>query len=81
MMTPEEMEALPVQARVDIWRQKQIAGTLTDEDMRQAIQVIREGRVAAAALGATRKAAKGPPRSAEELLASFLESQDGEQPG
>jgi ribosomal protein L12E/L44/L45/RPP1/RPP2 len=78
MMTPEEMEALPVQARVDIWRQKQIAGTLTDEDMRQAIQVIREGRVAAAALGATRKAAKGPPRSAEELLAGFLGSEEAD---
>lgn len=78
MMTPEEMEGLPVQAMVDIWRQKQIAGTLTDDEMRRAVQVIREGRVAAAALGATRKAAKGPPRSAEELLAGFLESQDDE---
>jgi hypothetical protein len=76
MMTAEDMESLPVQAQIDIWRQKQIAGTLTDDEMRRAVQLIREGRVAAAQLGATRKAAKGPPRSAEELLAGFLGSEE-----
>jgi ribosomal protein L12E/L44/L45/RPP1/RPP2 len=70
------MSQLPVQAQVDIWRQKAIAGTLTDDELRQAVQLIREDRVAAAALGSTRKAAKGPPRSAEELLAGFLGSDE-----
>jgi ribosomal protein L12E/L44/L45/RPP1/RPP2 len=69
-----EMDGLPVQAKVDIWRQKAIAGTLTDDELREAVQVIREDRVAAAALGATRRATKAPPRSAEELLSAFLDS-------
>jgi len=73
-----DMQALPVQAKVDIWRQKAIAGTLTDEELKEAVQTIREDRVAAAALGNTRKAAKGPPRSAEELLAGFLGSDEAE---
>jgi hypothetical protein len=76
MMTPEEMEGLPVQAMIDVWRQKAIAGTLTDEELKRAVQVIREDRVAAAALGATRRATKAPPRSAEELLAGFLGSNE-----
>ena len=76
-MDQAEMDQLPVQARIDIWRQKAIAGTLSDDDLKLAVQVIREDRVAAAALGATRKSTKAPPRSAEELLAGFLGSEEG----
>ena len=76
MMDQVEMEKLPLQAQVDIWRQKAIAGQLSDEELKRAVQVIREDRVAAAQLGATRKAAKGPTKSAEEMLAGFLGSEE-----
>ena len=76
MIDQAEMEKLPLQAQVDIWRQKAIAGQLSDEELKRAVQVIREDRVAAAQLGATRKAAKGPAKSAEEMLAGFLGSEE-----
>lgn len=77
METPE-MESLPLQAKVDVWRQKAIAGTLSDDDLREAIRAIREDRVTAAALGAKTRATKAPPRSAEELLKGFLGSDEAE---
>lgn len=69
-------ESLPLQAKVDLWRQKVLAGTISDEELKQAVAAIREGRVAAAQLGAKRKAAKGPARSAEDMLSSFLGGED-----
>jgi hypothetical protein len=74
-MEQAEMDGLPVQAMIDIWRQKAIAGTLSDDELKHAVQVIREDRIAAAALGLARKS-KAPPRSAEELLAGFLGSEE-----
>lgn len=34
--------------QVEIWRQKSREGSLSDEEMRQAIDILRAGRVAAA---------------------------------
>ena len=73
-MEQEQMNELPLQARVDIWRQKAIAGTLTDDELKEAVLAIREDRVTAAALGVSKRATKAPPRSAEELLKGFLDS-------
>lgn len=36
------------QAKIQIWRQKAAAGTLTLEESREAIQVMRQGRLHAA---------------------------------
>lgn len=61
-------------AQVELWRQKVRDGTITDEELKQAIQVLREGRMAAAAKPARTKTARGGSGSgvsasdAEELL-------------
>lgn len=61
---------LDVQLKVSAWRQKAIEGTLTVEEMREAIQVLRQGRVGAAIASDTsrRKAAKSVVPSADDLL-------------
>jgi ribosomal protein L12E/L44/L45/RPP1/RPP2 len=56
-MTPE------LQSKVGEWRQKALAGTLTQDEMRDAITFLRSSRVAAAKTSAAskeRKAAKAP---------------------
>jgi len=56
-MTPE------TQAQIGIWREKALAGTLTQEEMRDAIILLRQERVGAAKTSAAsreKKAAKAP---------------------
>lgn len=71
-MTPE------IQAKISLWRTKAAAGKLTDEEMAEAILVLRAGRVNAAAASEksrstrTRKPAEIP--NADDLLAEL----DGE---
>ena len=51
------------QAQISIWRAKALAGTLTHEEMREAITLLRQERVGAAKTSAAsreRKAAKAP---------------------
>lgn len=63
-MTPE------LQSKVEEWRQKALVGTLTQDEMREAIIFLRSSRVAAAKTSAAskeRKAAKAPVDS-EALL-------------
>lgn len=74
LLTPE------MQAQVAVWRQKAAEGKLSVEEMREAIKVLREGRVQAmaAANASKRKAiatgeikaprAKKVARSADDLL-------------
>ena len=60
---------LPPHAKIDLWRQKVLAGeTLTDDEYREAVNIMRAGRVAAAEAGARKRATKGPAKSADELL-------------
>jgi hypothetical protein len=57
--------------RIAEWRAKEAAGTLTIEDMRQAIIVMRENRMGAqtaASESKSRSRAKGPSKSAEAML-------------
>jgi hypothetical protein len=63
-MTPE------INAKVAIWRQRAIDGTLTLEEMKEAILVLRGGRVSAAATSESsrRKKAKVEVPSADDLL-------------
>lgn len=59
-----------VQARIAAIRAKEAAGTLTLEDMKEAIQLIRAGRVSAARSSdaAKRTRAKKEIKSADALL-------------
>lgn len=57
-------------AQIQVWRQKAAAGILTQEEMKQAIAALRQGRTVAAATSAksrTAKAAKASVNS-EDLL-------------
>lgn len=59
------------QARVAVLRARSLEGTITMEEMREAILLVRQGRVAAQVASAQsgRKAgAKGPRKSGDELL-------------
>ena len=63
-MTPE------LNQKVAEWRQKSVDGTLSLEDMKEAIQALRGGRVSAAIASAGSKAKKAPMvvQSADDLL-------------
>lgn len=65
-ITPE------VQAKVMLWRQKAMAGTLSLEEAREAIQFLRQDRVSAAAASNTsrtkRVAAGKPIPNADDML-------------
>lgn len=56
--------------RIAVWRSKAAAGTLTREEMREAVKVLRQGRVAAAATSerARTTKAKAEIPSADDLL-------------
>lgn len=66
-MTPE------LNAKIAIWRQKQAEGTLTLDEMREAIIALRGGRVSASIASATSKAKKAPvvAPSADDLLSEL----------
>jgi hypothetical protein len=66
-MTPE------LQSKVLIWRKKAEEGTLTIDEMREAVQALREGRVSASAASdksRAKKAAKVIP-NADDLLSEI----------
>jgi hypothetical protein len=57
--------------KVAEWRAKSAAGTLTLDEMREAIVIMRGNRISAAKTAASSpssKAKKGPARSADDLL-------------
>ena len=62
-----------LQAKIAIWRQKAVDGTLTVEEMKEAILALRAGRVSAAhaSEASRRKAAKVAIPSADDLLAEL----------
>ena len=66
-MTPE------VNSKIAVWRAKAAANTLTLEDMREAIVVLRGSRVGAAHASATarQKKAKAEIPSAEDMLSEL----------
>lgn len=63
-MTPE------TQAKISIYREKAAEGTLTLEEMKEAIKILREDRLAAhnASDASRAKRAKKEIRSADDLL-------------
>jgi hypothetical protein len=53
-----------------MWRAKQIAGTLTDDELREAIVALREARKSAVPTATKRKSTPAP--NSEDLLNQFL---------
>jgi hypothetical protein len=62
-------------AQLSIWRSKSLDGTMTVDDMREAIIALRDGRVSAcfASKAARVKVVKNPLPSAEDLLEKLSE--------
>lgn len=60
-----------IHAKIQLYRQKAREGTLTQEEMKEALIFLRKGRVAAAQTSATSRARKAPINS--DALLSELE--------
>lgn len=62
------------QAKLSDWREKAKEGTITIEEMKEAIAVLREGRISAcfASAGSRAKKEKKPIPIAEELLRMLM---------
>jgi hypothetical protein len=58
---------MDIQTKVQIWRQKCTNGTITLEEMREAISYLRADRKAASAAAVKTKATKAKPNS-DDLL-------------
>lgn len=63
-MTPE------LQSKITVWRQKALDGSITIEEMKEAIIALRQGRIGAAIASdaSRRKKAKAEVPSADDLL-------------
>jgi hypothetical protein len=59
-------------AKISIWRQKSLQGTITQEEMKEAIIALRQSRFAAVGKSKeTKKKAKTSARSADDLLSEL----------
>ena len=65
MMSPE------LQAKIALWQQKALAGTLTLEEQREAIRLMRADRITASVTTKTSRS-KAPARSADDLLGDLV---------
>lgn len=65
MISPE------LQSRVQVWRQKANAGTLSIDEMREAIAALRGSRLSAANAPTKSRTTKGPAKSADDLLSEL----------
>lgn len=63
-MTPE------LNAKIAVWRQRAIDGTLSKEEMREAINLMRMGRLTSATHKASK--AKAAPIDSDELLKGLM---------
>lgn len=59
-----------LQSQIAIWRQKAADGTLTQEEMKEAVKAMRAGRISAAYAsdGAKKKKAQQVVKHADDLL-------------
>lgn len=67
-------QSVELQAKIAVWRAKAVEGTLTQEEMKEAIIIMREGRKSAGASGegTTRRAkAKAAIPSADDMLSEL----------
>lgn len=56
------------QSKIAIFRQKAVEGTLTLDECRESIKLLREGRETAQAAARASKSKSKPPANAEALL-------------
>jgi uncharacterized membrane protein len=68
-MSPE------MQAQIQLWRQKSRDGTLTQEEMREAIKALREDRVGAAKISAGSRAKKATAKAKANVNSDDLLSE------
>lgn len=61
------------QAKVQLWRQKAREGTLSQEERREAIQLLRQDRIGAAQVSTASRAKKASkaPINADDLLSEL----------
>ena len=64
-------EQLPLSVQVEQWRQAAIAGTMTNEQLKEAIQALRAGRQSAVANSPRAKSAE-TKKAAEQAAADIL---------
>lgn len=62
MFSPE------AQAKIQIWQAKSTDGSITPEELREAIIVLREARLSAAQSAGKAKSIKKPPVNTDALL-------------
>jgi ribosomal protein L12E/L44/L45/RPP1/RPP2 len=60
MLEIDTMTDINIAAQREEWRQKALANTLTDEEMREWIKMVRAGRSAAATSSASSRAKRAP---------------------
>ena len=72
-MTETQVVPPELQSKILEWRRKSADGTITLDEMKQAIIALRSGRKAAAeaASASGSKRAKKPTRSADDMLAEL----------
>lgn len=70
MPDPIHVVPPPLQSKIDMWRRKMADGTITLDEMKEAVIALRQGRTnaAQAAASAGKKSTKKPTRSAEDML-------------
>jgi len=66
--------SLEIQEKISVWRRKVADGTITEEEMKQAIVILRQGRLLAAnsSAAAKRKKAVAEIPHADDMLADMM---------
>ena len=68
-MTPD------ISAKVQLWRQKAREGTLTQDEMREAIEILRQGRIGAATTSAASRTRKATAKAKANVNSDDLLSE------
>lgn len=64
-----------MQAKIQLWRQKAREGTLTQEEMREAIAALRQDRIGAAGVSAASRERKATARAQKNVNSDDLLSE------
>ena len=64
-----------LQAKIQLWRQKAREGTLTQEEMREAIAALRQARIGAASVSAVSRERKATARAQKNVNSDDLLSE------
>lgn len=77
------MQSPELQSKIAVWRQRALEGTLTQDEMREAVKAMRGDRLAAASASenSRRKVARAVVPNADELLGELGLDNEGESDG